>query len=124
MSADHYPGPNEEVLEAQARVCTGPHQSRPLGKREGDPRPERILELIVQSAREELPREQRVSTAQMGAFFAAMTIRRRFGEETGWSQAEQEAMAHYGAELEACLPAQVLFLLDPARGYTAASARE
>ena len=30
---DPYPGPNEEVLEAQARVCTGPHQSRPLGKK-------------------------------------------------------------------------------------------
>ena len=26
-----YPGPNDDVLEAQARVCTGPHQTRPLG---------------------------------------------------------------------------------------------
>ena len=67
MSAT-YPGPNEEMLAAQARVCTGPHQSRPLGKKEGDPRPERILQLIAQSARGELAAAQRVSMAQMGAF--------------------------------------------------------
>ena len=31
-----YPGPNEEMLAAQVRVCTGPHQSRPLGLKPGD----------------------------------------------------------------------------------------
>ena len=35
--------PNEEVLEAQARVCTGPHQSRPLGIKPSDPKPNKIL---------------------------------------------------------------------------------
>ena len=77
--ADPYPGPNEEVLEAQARVCTGPHQSRPLGKKEGDPDPGRILELIFASLKGDLPRAEQVSPAQMGAFFAAMSIRRTFG---------------------------------------------
>ena len=124
MGTTKYPGPNDEVLEAQARVCTGPHQSRPLGKKEGDPRPERILQLIAQSARGELPCQQRVSAAQMGAFFAAMTIRRGFGAETGWSAAEQEAMTDYGPELEKCLPAEVLFLLDPEGGYRAGNPSE
>ena len=82
------PGPNEELLEAQARVCTGPHQTRPLGVKASDPDPGHILELIVQSAREELPFEARASTAQMGAFFAAMTIRRGYSGFTGWSLAE------------------------------------
>ena len=86
------PGPNEEVLEAQARVCTGPHQTRPLGKRPGDPDPGRVLELIVQSERGKLGREAKVSRAQMGAFFAAMTIRKGFGKETAWSEAEMGAM--------------------------------
>ena len=67
--ADPYPGPNEEVIEAQARVCTGPHQSRPLGKKEGDPDPRRILELIFASLKGALPRVEEVSPAQMGAFF-------------------------------------------------------
>ena len=79
---DPYPGPNEEVLEAQARVCTGPHQSRPLGKKEGDPDPKRILELILASLKGDLPRAEQVSPAQMGAFFAAMSIRRTFGAQT------------------------------------------
>lgn len=120
MGSTEYPGPNDEVLEAQARICTGPHQSRPLGKKEGDPRPERILQLIAQSARGELAAAQRVSMAQMGAFFAAMTIRRGFGEKTGWSAAEQEAMAGCRAELEKCLPSEVLFLLHPEGGYRTA----
>ena len=84
--ADPYPGPNGEVLEAQARVCTGPHQSRPLGKKEGDPDPGRILELILASLKGDLPRAEQVSPAQMGAFFAAMSIRRTFGAQTGWER--------------------------------------
>ena len=124
MDANRYPGPNEEVLEAQARVCTGPHQSRPLGHKAGDPRPERILELILQSAREELPCEQRVSAAQMGAFFAAMTLRQNFAQKTSWSTAERQAFERYGAELEQCLPADVLFLLHPERGYRAKDPQE
>ncbi len=89
---EEYPGPNEEVLEAQARVCTGPHQSRPLGKRDADPDPRRILDLILQSARGELVGKEQVSEAQMGAFFAAMTLRKGFGQKTGWSEAEKQAL--------------------------------
>ena len=124
MKTTKYPGPNEEVLEAQARVCTGPHQSRPLGKREGDPNPERILELILLSAREDLPWEARVSWPQMGAFFAAMTIRKGFKTETTWSAAETAAMEAYGSELERCLPTEVSFLMHPEKGYTASNEDE
>ena len=111
--ADPYPGPNEEVLEAQARVCTGPHQSRPLGKKEGDPDPRRILELIFASLKGDLPRAEQVSPAQMGAFFAAMSIRRTFGAQTGWSAAEVEAFDRYGDALSE-MPEDLRFLLGMA----------
>jgi len=106
-----YPGPNEEMLAAQARVCTGPHQSRPLGGKPGDPEPRRILELVFASLKGELPRERQVSQAQMGAFFAAMSIRRKFGAKTGWNEAEEEAFDHYWDELEH-MPDDLRFLLD------------
>ena len=124
MDANKYPGPNEEVLEAQARVCTGPHQTRPLGTKPGDPRPERILELIAGSARAEIPWERRASRAQMGAFFGAMSIRRGFGEKTGWSTAERAAFENYGPELEQCLPPEVRFLLHPENGYKGVNREE
>ena len=114
--ADPYPGPNEEVLEAQARVCTGPHQSRPLGKKEGDPDPKRILELIFASLKGELSRAEQVSAAQMGAFFAAMSIRRTFGARTGWSAAEVEAFDRYGDAL-AQMPEDLRFLLGMAPDF-------
>ena len=45
-----YPGPNEVLLEAQARVCTGPHQTRPLGINVSDfPQPEPLLETLLKS---------------------------------------------------------------------------
>lgn len=106
-----YPGPNAEMLAAQARVCTGPHQSRPLGDKEGDPEPGRILELVFASLKGDLPREERVSEAQMGAFFAAMSIRRKFGAKTGWSEAEEEAFDRHWGELEQ-MPEDLRFLLD------------
>ncbi|MDP7221006.1 MAG: hypothetical protein QF565_16130, partial [Arenicellales bacterium] len=87
LSATSLPGPNVELLEAQARVCTGPHQARPLGVREGDPQPEHVVRIILASLRGELPWEEQASGAQMGAFFAAMTIRRRFTPATNWSAA-------------------------------------
>ena len=111
------PGPNDELLEAQARVCTGPHQTRPLGVKDGDPQPARILELIVQSTRDELPFERRASTAQMGAYFTAMTIRRGFAAATGWSPAEAEAIRAWEGALRECLPPEVGFLLAPDGGY-------
>ena len=114
--ADPYPGPNEEVIEAQARVCTGPHQSRPLGKKEGDPDPGRILELIFASLKGALPRAEQVSPAQMGAFFAAMSIRRTFGAQTGWSAAEAEAFDRYGDALRK-MPEDLRFLLGMAPDF-------
>ena len=114
--ADPYPGPNEEVLEAQTRVCTGPHQSRPLGKKEGDPDPKRILELIFASFKGDLPRTEQVSPAQMGAFFAAMSIRRTFGAQTGWSEAEVEAFDRYGDALGE-MPEDLRFLLGMAPDF-------
>ena len=114
--ADPYPGPNEEVLEAQARVCTGPHQSRPLGKKEGDPDPKRILELILVSLKGDLARAEQVSAAQMGAFFAAMSIRRTFGVRTGWSAAEVEAFDRYGDALGE-MPEDLRFLLGMAPDF-------
>jgi len=110
-------GPNAEVLEAQARVCTGPHQTRPLGLKPGDPQPQRILELILQSLGGQLPLAECVSEAQMGAFFAAMTLRLGFGEKTRWSPAEEHAFALYRSELERQLPPSVRFLMNPQGGY-------
>jgi hypothetical protein len=70
------PAPNEEVLEAQARVCTGPRQARPLGRFPDDPDPHRILQLILESARGTATAGEVASPIQMGAFFGAMALRR------------------------------------------------
>ncbi len=120
---DPYPGPNEEMLAAQMRVCTGPHQSRPLGKKEGDPDPKRILELIVASLKGALPRTEQVSPAQMGAFFAAMSIRRTFGAQTGWSAAEIEAFDRYENALSK-MPEDLRFLLGRAPDFAGCAAGE
>lgn len=121
--SDPYPGPNAEVLAAQMRVCTGPHQSRPLGKKEGDPDPKRILALILASLEGNLPRAEQVSPAQMGAFFAAMSIRRTFGAQTGWSAAETEAFDRYGDAL-AQMPEDLRFLLGMAADFAGCGAGE
>ncbi len=124
LTATSLPGPNPGLLEAQARVCTGPHQVRPLGVREGDPQPEHIIALILQSSRAELPWDERVSTAQMGAFFAAMTIRRGFAAATNWSAAEQAAFEANAEALRRELPSELLFLMEPDRGCVAATVEE
>lgn len=124
LTATSLPGPNPELLEAQARVCTGPHQARPLGVREGDPQPERVLALILRSLRGDLPWEERVSDAQMGAFFAAMTIRRRFESATNWSAAERAAFEANAEALRRELPSDLLFLMEPDRGCAAATVEE
>jgi anthranilate phosphoribosyltransferase len=103
-------GPNREMLEAQARVCTGPHQSRPLGKTEDDLQPAHMLELVFQSLRGDMVGDERVSTAQMGAFFAAMCIRRGFGEKTGWSAAEHAAFDRAAQRLNE-MPKTLQFIL-------------
>ena len=105
--------PNPTVLEAQARVCTGPHQSRPLGKKPGDPRPEPVLDRILQTLRGDIPDDGPVSDIQMGAFFAAMTLRRAYPGNTAWSDAETRAFAHYREALHQHLPPDVHHILHP-----------
>ena len=118
MYTPQFPGPNELLLEAQARVCTGPHQTRPLGKKENDgPQPETILETILKSLNGELEVNETVSEAQMGAFFVAMTIRKYFPEATQWSQSETAAFQKYQATLLPKLPTEIQFLINPDQGY-------
>ncbi|MDE0301254.1 MAG: hypothetical protein OXN17_21705 [Candidatus Poribacteria bacterium] len=125
MYPKRYPGPNEDVLEAQARVCTGPHQTRPLGTKSTDGvQPAAILGTILKSLRGELPSAQSVSKAQMGAFFAAMTIRRYFPAETRWSDKEIEAFDELETQLETELPEEILFILNPDRGYKPSTMEE
>ncbi len=118
MYTPQYPGPNPDVLEAQARVCTGPHQTRPLGKKPSDgPQPDAILETILKSAAGNLTKTETVSAAQMGAFFAAMTLRKYFPEATQWSPAEKAAFHKYQSALQQQLPAELQFLMTPEHGY-------
>lgn len=119
MYAKRYAGPNEDVLEAQARVCTGPHQTRPMGAKATDTiQPDAILNAILQSVKGGLLPEQAVSEAQMGAFFAAMTIRKQFPAETRWNACEIQAFERFRAQLETELPEEILFIMNPDRGYT------
>lgn len=120
-----YPGPNADVLEAQARVCTGPHQTRPLGVSASDfPQPEPILETLLKSATGELPASDAASAAQMGAFFAAMTLRAYFPEATQWSPAEKAAFQKYRSALMEQLPSEIQYLMEPERGYVPANPTE
>ena len=125
MYLKQYPGPNEDVLEAQARVCTGPHQTRPLGSKPTDAiQPAAILDTILKSVRGELPPEQSVSEAQMGAFFAAMTIRKYFPAETQWNAQEIGAFDKFRSRLETELPVEILFIMNPDSGYAPLTVEE
>ena len=125
MYTKQYPGPNADVEEALARVCTGPHQTRPLGAKPDDPiRPSVILEIILRSVKGELPEDQAVSEAQMGAFFAAMTIRKGFPKKTQWSEAEIAAFDKYRSDLERLMPPAIRFIMQPELGYTDANPDE
>ncbi|RKU14324.1 hypothetical protein C6503_15145 [Candidatus Poribacteria bacterium] len=120
-----YPGPNDDVLEAQARVCTGPHQTRPLGVNPSDfPQPAPILEIVLKSITGELPASDAASAAQMGAFFAAMTLRAYFPEATQWSPAEAAAFRKYHSALMEQLPPEIQYLMNPEQGYVPANAAE
>ncbi|MCE2394761.1 hypothetical protein J4G02_09265, partial [Candidatus Poribacteria bacterium] len=119
MYKKQYPGPNADVEEALARVCTGPHQTRPLGARTDDPiKPLAILEIILRSVKGELPEGQAVSEAQMGAFFAGMTIRKGFPKKTQWSEAEIAAFDKYRPDLDRLMPPEIRFIIQPELGYT------
>lgn len=100
--------PNQLVLEAQARVCTGPHQSRPLGKKPDDPRPEPVLDAMIETLKGE--QEAPVSPAQMGAFFVAMHLRRSYPPATNWSDAETSAFEQYNTHLQQFLPEDLKFI--------------
>ena len=120
-----YPGPNDDVLEAQARVCTGPHQTRPLGVNSEDfPQPAPILEIVLKSITGELPALDTASAAQMGAFFAAMTLRAYFPKETQWSPAEKAAFRKYHSALTEQLPPEIQYLMTPEQGYVPTNATE
>ncbi|KAJ4843793.1 hypothetical protein Tsubulata_009979 [Turnera subulata] len=104
------PNPNQTVLDAQARVCTGPTQTRPLD----EPQAFKVFETILKSVRGELKGEEEVSKAQLGAFFAAMTIRANaFPEETQWSEGERRAVNVFWPLLARVLPPDVVFIADP-----------
>lgn len=103
------PRPNATVLEAQARVCTGPEQTRPLGEEQAM----RVLDTILRSGMGEL-KDEPVSSAQLGAFFAGMTIRANsFPEATQWSEGERRAMSLFWPRLVNVLPPEVKFIADP-----------
>ncbi|KAK9934614.1 hypothetical protein M0R45_021751 [Rubus argutus] len=104
------PKPNQTVLEAQTRVCTGPTQTKPLAEDQAL----KVLDTIFRSATGELKDEEPVSRAQLGAFFAAMTIRANcFPEATQWSEGESRAMNKYWPLLVRVLPPDVVFIADP-----------
>ncbi|KAL5552827.1 hypothetical protein UlMin_040228 [Ulmus minor] len=104
------PRPNQTVLEAQTRVCTGPIQTKPLSEEQAF----KVLDTILKSARGELKDEEEVSKAQLGAFFAAMTIRANaFPEATQWSEGEKRAMDKFWPLLVRALPPDVIFIADP-----------
>lgn len=104
------PKANPTVLDAQARVCTGPTQTRPLTEEQAF----KVFDTILRSARGELKGEEPVSKAQLGAFFAGMTIRANaFPEETQWSEGEKRAMDVFWPLLVRALPPDVLFIADP-----------
>ncbi|KAK3152077.1 hypothetical protein QOZ80_2BG0153980 [Eleusine coracana subsp. coracana] len=103
------PRPNATVLEAQARVCTGPGQTRPLGEEQAM----KVLDTILRSGMGEL-KDEPVSNAQLGAFFAGMTIRANsFPEATQWSEGERRAMTLFWPRLVQVLPPEVKFIADP-----------
>ncbi|MBA0613709.1 hypothetical protein Godav_014088, partial [Gossypium davidsonii] len=102
--------PNQTVLEAQARVCTGPTQTRPLSEEQTF----KVLDTILRSVRGELKDEEQVSKAQLGAFFSGMTIRANaFPEATQWSEVERCAMKKFWPLLVRALPPDVIFIADP-----------
>ncbi|KAK8946872.1 hypothetical protein KSP39_PZI007019 [Platanthera zijinensis] len=103
------PRPNQIVLDAQAKVCTGPEQTRPLTEEQTMI----VLDTILKSAKGELKGDD-VSKAQLGAFFAAMTIRANsFPDATNWSEGERRAMNLYWPHLVQALPPDVVFIADP-----------
>lgn len=114
--------PNPLVLEAQARVCTGPTQSRPLGVKPGDPQPQPVLEAILDTLQNAA--RHPVSAVQMGAFLVAMRLRRAYPAKTGWSAAEGHAFQHYRSRLQTHLPPDMQYIFGYADRCPAESPEE
>lgn len=73
-----------------------------------------LMHISVTAGRGELPDSEKVSKAQLGAFFGAMTLRANcFPPPTRWSDGERKAMSELWPALSKCLPEEVLFLADP-----------
>ncbi|CAN0906140.1 hypothetical protein LINGRAHAP2_LOCUS24067 [Linum grandiflorum] len=73
-----------------------------------------VFDTILRSARGELKDEETVSRAQLGAFFAGMTIRAlSLLEATQWSEGERRAVTRFWHELVRVLPPDVVFIADP-----------
>ncbi|RZR95891.1 hypothetical protein BHM03_00024800 [Ensete ventricosum] len=69
--------------------------------------------LLCYEARGEL-KDDEVSKAQLGAFFAGMTIRANaFPEPTQWSEGERRAMDVFWPHLVEVLPQDIIFIADP-----------
>lgn len=105
------PGPNEELLEAQSRVCTGPTQTRPLGRRPEDPDPHRVFALIADAL--EGAGDPSISRAQVGAFLCATTIRGTFPPETRLNAAETQALEAHRQRIETDPAARFLLTGEP-----------
>lgn len=74
----------------------------------------KYLIICLKTVKGELKDEEEVSNAQLGAFFAAMTIRANaFPEPTQWSEDERKAMTYYWPHLVRLLPPDIIFLADP-----------
>ncbi len=111
-------GPNDDFLRVQGRVCTGPHQSRPLGLSASDDlQPAHALELVLKTCRKTIPPTARVSLAQMGAFFTAMHLRRSFEGSGAWNDVEQRAFSETQQALLEELPPTVAALVDPTEHF-------
>ena len=85
---------------------------------------QRFLRLFLRSVKGELPEDQAVSEAQMGAFFAGMTIRKGFPKKTRWSEAEIAAFDKYRPDLEQLMSPEIRFIIQPALGHAGANPDE
>ncbi|KAK8665151.1 hypothetical protein V6N13_005325 [Hibiscus sabdariffa] len=88
------PKPNQTVLEAQTRICTGPTQTRPLSEEQAF----KVLDTILRSG--------------WSSFtdLVAMLVK---SEETQWSEGERHAMNIFWPLLLRALPPDVIFIADP-----------
>ena len=101
-------GPNREMLEAQARVCTGPHQSRRLVNVKTISSPHRCWN-SYSSLCAEIWWEMSAFPRRRWVRFAAMCIRRVL-KKTGWSVAEHAAFDRAAQRLNE-MPKTLQFIL-------------